>query len=75
MPKLPVISGKDCIKVLAKAGFRIESTKGSHVVLVSKTGKKVTVPLHSTLDRGTLRSGIIKRIGMTVQEFIDLLNK
>ncbi len=32
----------------------------------------VTVPLHDVLDRGTLKS-IIKTVGLSVDEFIELL--
>ena len=41
MPKLPVLSGRDLLKILAKAGWETRGTKGSHVVLVKAIeGKK-----------------------------------
>lgn len=33
---------------------------------------KITVPLHDTIDRGTLKS-IIRSAGLTVEEFVELL--
>ena len=33
MSKLPVISGRECIKVLEKKGFRFKRQVGSHIVL------------------------------------------
>ena len=33
---------------------------------------KLTIPLHGTLDRGTLKS-IIKSSGLTTEEFVELL--
>jgi len=31
--KLPVISGKECVKALTKAGFYIRRRKSSHIVM------------------------------------------
>ncbi len=73
--KLPVISGKDAIKALTKAGFFVVRQRGSHVRLKKITSLGaifVTVPLHRVLDRGTLR-GIISDAGLTVEEFLGLL--
>ncbi len=33
MSKLPIVSGKDIIKVLTKVGFRVDRQKGSHIYL------------------------------------------
>ena len=54
MPKLPVISGADCIKVLQKHGFQMVGQKGSHLKLRLES-VTVIVPIHKTLDRGTLK--------------------
>lgn len=71
MPKLPVISGEDCIKALQRAGFEASRGKGSHVKL--RCGHRtVIVPKHKELDRGTLRN-IIAQSGLTSEEFIELL--
>jgi predicted RNA binding protein YcfA (HicA-like mRNA interferase family) len=70
-PKLPVISGQECIKALEKAGFRVSKQKGSHIKL-RRAGRSVIVPNHKELDRGTLKS-IIEQAGLTVDEFIGLL--
>ncbi len=73
--KLPVVSGEETIKALHKAGFRVVRQKGSHVRMEKKTDEgtiKVTVPLHPTLKKGTLRI-ILKQAGLTVEEFVKLL--
>ncbi|HZW57978.1 MAG TPA: type II toxin-antitoxin system HicA family toxin [Nitrososphaerales archaeon] len=73
--KLPVASGRDVIKALGRAGFRVVRQKGSHVRLERiKDDKiiKLTVPLHETLKKGTLRQ-IITDSGMTVEEFLQFL--
>jgi len=71
-PSLPIISGRDCIRELARLGYREGRQKGSHVRLVCVGRNPVTVPLHDTLDRGTLR-GIIRTVDVTVEEFTRLL--
>ncbi len=72
MTALPVISGSDCIRALQRLGYREVRIRGSHVRLNCKGRPPVTVPLHVTLDRGTLRS-IIRACELTVDEFVDLL--
>jgi predicted RNA binding protein YcfA (HicA-like mRNA interferase family) len=69
---LPVISGKECVNALMKLGYRQARQRGSHVRLVCEGRKPVTVPLHDTLDRGTLRS-ILRAIDLSVEDFVDLL--
>lgn len=75
MGRLPVVSGREAIRALAKAGFAEIRQSGSHVVLQKKLpGTTVTlvVPDHSTLANGTLRA-IIRKSGLTVDEFSSLL--
>ncbi len=73
MPSLPRISGRQCAGALAKIGFVLVRQRGSHMILRRDDPRTtVTVPDHDELDRGTLRA-IIRHIGLTVQEFIDLL--
>jgi predicted RNA binding protein YcfA (HicA-like mRNA interferase family) len=68
---LPIISGDDCVRALIKLGYRDARRKGS-VRLVCQGRDPVTVPMHNTLDRGTLRS-IIRTVDITVQDFVKLL--
>ncbi|MFZ1077852.1 MAG: type II toxin-antitoxin system HicA family toxin [Nitrosotalea sp.] len=73
--KLPITSGKDVIKALSKAGFRVIRQKGSHVRLEKVHADKIiklTVPLHKELKKGTL-SRIIDDAGMSVEDFSRLL--
>ncbi|MCX5995399.1 MAG: type II toxin-antitoxin system HicA family toxin [Chloroflexi bacterium] len=73
MSKLPVISGRKCIKALEEAGFYCKRQEGSHVTLRrDKPFSQVVVPLHKKLDRGTLRA-IIRQTNLSVDEFIELL--
>jgi predicted RNA binding protein YcfA (HicA-like mRNA interferase family) len=68
---LPVISGKDVVKILCKNGFIVRRQTGSHII-IKREKRQVVVPNHDELDRGTLRS-IIKQAGLTVDEFLELL--
>jgi predicted RNA binding protein YcfA (HicA-like mRNA interferase family) len=74
MPPLPVLSGKACVAALQKVGFVVRRQSGSHII-VRRDGppaQTISIPNHSTLDRGTLRS-IIRSAGITVDEFIALV--
>lgn len=71
MPKLPVLSGEELIRLLKKAGFQTVRQKGSHVSL-SKEHHKTVVPLHSEIAKGTLL-GILKQCGLSRQELFNLM--
>jgi predicted RNA binding protein YcfA (HicA-like mRNA interferase family) len=75
-PALPVLKAKDCLRVLLKAGFRIDHRRGSHARLfhsVDRT-RKVTIPIHNKdLPPGTLKA-ILRQAGLSVEEFLDLLD-
>jgi len=66
MPKLPVLSGKEVIKILSKIGFIHIRTSGSHAILnkQDKLKGKITipVPLHPELAKGTLKSIIHRKL-------------
>jgi len=73
MLKLPVLSGRELIKLLRKVGFEIVRQKGSHVTL-KKENYKTVVPLHSDLAKGTLL-GIMKQCGLNREDLIKLVQK
>ncbi|MBU2564835.1 MAG: type II toxin-antitoxin system HicA family toxin, partial [Candidatus Thermoplasmatota archaeon] len=55
MPKLPVLSAKDVIKILRKFDFEIYRQTGSHIHLWNEERRLlVTVPTHPELAKGTL---------------------
>jgi predicted RNA binding protein YcfA (HicA-like mRNA interferase family) len=69
MPPLPVISGRDAVRVLAKFGWQVDRQRGSHIVMTrSGSLKTLSIPDHRELDRGLLRS-LIRAAGLTVEEF------
>ena len=74
MPKLPIISGLDLVKVLSKRGYKICNMKGSHcsLILGEDMSTIVIIPLHKELKRGTLNS-ILKKTNISREEFMRLL--
>ncbi len=75
MGKLPVLSGREVIKILNKIGYEPTRQKGSHIILVKKTSDLKTalvVPDHKEVDPGTLIE-IIRQAGLKRDEFIKLL--
>jgi predicted RNA binding protein YcfA (HicA-like mRNA interferase family) len=75
MSKLPVVSGRKCIRTLEKVGFYFKRQEGSHVTL-RRDGpfSQLVIPLHRKLDRGTLRS-ILRQANLSVDEFVALLER
>jgi len=74
-PKLPVISGDQLIRALAKFGYAAVRQKGSHVRLRHSTDAQrvpVTVPLHNEIAFGTLRR-ILRDSGVTVEQLVSAL--
>lgn len=73
MPKLPVLSAKDVIKVLAKSGFLVHRQTGSYIHLWNEDQRLlVTVPNHQELAKGTLIS-IMKQAKMEREVFLSKL--
>jgi len=73
MSKLPVISGRKCVRALERAGFYLKRQTGSHLVLRrDEPFAQVVVPDHKVLDRGTLRA-IIRQAVLSVDELVSLL--
>ena len=73
MSRLPVVSGKELIKILMKTGYYVRGRESSHVHLRHPSRQPLTVPDHKEIARGTLRA-IIRESGLTVAEFNRLLN-
>lgn len=73
MSRLPVLSGRDLVRALAKIGFQLDRQKGSHMILFRPDPPAtLTVPDHRELDRGTLRA-ILRQAGLTPEALVKLL--
>jgi predicted RNA binding protein YcfA (HicA-like mRNA interferase family) len=73
MTKLPILSGKELINLVKKAGFSVVRQKGSHITL-EKGEYKTVVPLHDELATGTLLA-ILKQCGLTRDDLLDIMAK
>lgn len=72
---LPSISAREAIRAFEKSGFHRVRQSGSRVVLQRRSGHStvtLVVPNHEELAKGTLRA-VIRKAGMTVEEFVSLL--
>jgi predicted RNA binding protein YcfA (HicA-like mRNA interferase family) len=74
LARLPVVSGRDLIRALGKAGYVVDRQKGSHIVLrqTAEPFRRVTVPDHKEIAKGTLRS-VLRHTGLTTDELLRLL--
>ncbi len=74
-PKLPVVSGDQLIRALAKFGYVAVRQKGSHLRLRHSTDPQrlpITVPLHNEIAFGTLRR-ILRDAAVTVEQLVSAL--
>ncbi|HLC46836.1 MAG TPA: type II toxin-antitoxin system HicA family toxin [Candidatus Nanoarchaeia archaeon] len=75
MPKLPVLSGKDLVKILSKVGYQADHQTGSHIILRHNEPphRRLTVPNHKEIAKGTLQA-ILKQAGLSRESLLEMLN-
>ena len=71
MPKLPRISGPECLRALQQLGFAQVRQRGSHVVM-RRGDRGCVVPMHREMKVGTLH-GVLKQAGVDADDFIAAL--
>ncbi|MCK6462930.1 MAG: type II toxin-antitoxin system HicA family toxin [Candidatus Pacebacteria bacterium] len=74
MTQLPILSGKEIIKVLLKIGYTEVRQRGSHIRLACDGRKSITVPNYRSVDRSLLIK-ILRDAELTAEEFERLRNK
>ena len=69
-PSLPVLSGREIVRVFESFGGCVARQNGSHIIMI-KAGEIVTlsIPEHKEVAKGTLRS-LIRLAGLTVTDFV-----
>jgi predicted RNA binding protein YcfA (HicA-like mRNA interferase family) len=74
MTKLPVLSGRQLVKALAKVGYLFDHQHGSHIILrhQSPPHRRLTIPDHKKIAKGTLRQ-IIRESGLSVEDLVKIL--
>mgnify|MGYP001588889803 CR=1 FL=1 len=75
MTPTPVISARKLLRILGRLGFIEIRSRGSHHRFVHPDGRKTTVPVHRGRDlpRGLLRQIVTTDVGLTMDEFVELL--
>jgi len=74
MSHLPILGGREVVRALEGAGFRVVRQKGSPVRLRHPDGRVTTIPVYAGQDvsRGLLHR-ILRDAELTRDEFLDLL--
>ncbi len=74
---LPLISGKDLLKILAKFGFYGVRSSGSHLIIKNMNFTPpitAVIPMHKELKIGTLKS-ILRQTGISEDDFLAEYHK
>lgn len=71
MIKLPILSGRELIKILSKLGYQEIRQRGSHIRLARPGKKSVTIPNYKTIDISLLRK-ILRDVELSAEEFKKL---
>ena len=71
MAQLPIVSGKELIRILQRFGYREVRQRGSHIRLTCPGRKPITVPNYKSIDRSLLRK-ILRDARLSVEQFEEL---
>ncbi|MCI0595259.1 MAG: type II toxin-antitoxin system HicA family toxin [candidate division Zixibacteria bacterium] len=75
MPPVPVLKPREVVRAFEKLGWEVARQRGSHIILVKRGNiATLSVPNHPEVARGTLRS-LIARAGLSVDQFLEALEK
>lgn len=74
MSKLPILSGKELVRVLQRLEYEVDHQTGSHIILRHRKPphKRLVVPNHPEIAKGTLRA-ILRQAVITSDELLELL--
>ena len=72
MSRLPILSGRQLVKALAKLDYVFDRQRGSHIVLrhAAPPHRRLVVPDHDEIAKGTLRS-ILREAGLSIDQYVD----
>ncbi|MCT7575937.1 type II toxin-antitoxin system HicA family toxin [Aliarcobacter butzleri] len=74
MASLSNITGKELIKFVKSIGYRFDRQKGNHRIFVHDKMKTLTIPVYKKkIVKIGLLGGILRDIGISKNEFIDLI--
>ena len=72
--RLPRIGPAKAVRAVLRCGFVLDRSSGSHRVYLHPDGRRCVIPFHAsqTLSPRVL-SDLVEQLGLTVEEFLDLL--
>ena len=73
MPKLPLLSAKEIVKILKKMGFELKRQRGSHMFFAYLDGRTTIIPNHpgEKIDRGLLNKIIKHDLQISRYDFLN----
>lgn len=75
MPPIPILRPQEVVQTFEKLGWEVARQRGSHIILTKKGHiATLSIPNHSEVARGTLRS-LITKSGITVEEFLEAVKR
>jgi predicted RNA binding protein YcfA (HicA-like mRNA interferase family) len=75
MPLIPILRPQEVVQAFEKLGWEVACQRGSHIILTKKGHiATLSIPNHSEVARGTLRS-LITKSGITVEEFLEAVKR
>ena len=70
MPRLPILSGRDVVRVFQHLGWQVVRQSSSHIIMVREGSlATLSIPDHKEVAKGTLRS-LIRAANLSVAEFV-----
>ncbi len=75
MSVIPLLRPGKVVKAFKKLGWEVARQRGSHIILTKDRHlATLSVPKHSEVARGTLRT-LITKAEVTIEEFLEVLEK
>jgi predicted RNA binding protein YcfA (HicA-like mRNA interferase family) len=74
MPKLPILSAKELVKIFEKAEYFRVRQKGSHIRMHHESMDPITIPNHKIIGRGLLKK-ILRDSKMSAEELVRFINE
>ncbi len=74
MSALPILSGRQLVKVFCSLGYAVDRQRGSHIILRQSEPphRRLVVPDHAEIAKGTLRA-VLRDAGLTVEDLRRML--
>ena len=72
MPKLPLLTAQEFVKIIKKLGFEFKRQEGSHMFFEHSDGRTTVIPNHPSeeIDRGLLNKIVKHDLKITREEFL-----